>query len=284
ELRREASGLLDDPGSSELQRTVARAALDLPDEPDELLDLEALRASGTRAAAYEQARKGLQQAAFDVLAVHDKDLLQELLELYDAEYAAAKDAESALDFEDLQLLARDLLRDDEAIREAEQLRFPGTMAAGSQDRPALRWELMDRRGGGPPKDLFLVGDEFQSISGFRHADVRVFRERRAAAAVRLPLTENYRSRPEVLAAVNHLFSPEFGDGFQPLTASAEFPDPVFGHPVELLVTDRASYAGTGTHWRRAGARHIPRRGRQLGGGRAAPPGGVRPPLAARTPA
>src|SRR5262249_22064990 len=230
ELRREASGLLDDPGSSELQRTVARAALDLPDEPDELLDLEALRASGARAAAYEQARKGVQQAAFDVLAVHDKDLLQELLELYDAEYAAAKDAESALDFEDLQLLARDLLRDDEAIREAEQLRFRAIMVDEFQDTNALQCELIDLLAGGPPKPLVLVGEEFQSISGSRPAAVRVSRDPRAAAAVRLPLTENYRSRPEVLAAVNHLFSPEFGDGFQPLTASAEFPDPVFGHP------------------------------------------------------
>src|SRR5262249_9473019 len=153
---------------------------------------------GTRAAAYEQARKGLQQAAFDVLAMHDKDLLQELLELYDAEYAAAKDAESALDFEDLQLLARDLLRDDEAIREAEQLRFRAIMVADSQDTNAWQCERIALLAGGPPKALFLVGDEFQSIYGSRHADVRVFRERRAAAAVRLPLTENYRSRPEVL--------------------------------------------------------------------------------------
>src|SRR6266542_4791820 len=68
-----------------------------------------------------------------------------------------------------------------------------------------------------------------SIYGFRHADVQVFRERRAAAAHGvLPLTMNYRSRPEVLAVVNQLFGGDFGDEFQPLTASGEFPDPVFG--------------------------------------------------------
>ena len=78
-----------------------------------------------------------------------------------------------------------------------------------------------------------------------------------------PLTQNYRSRPEVLAAVNHLFEPDFGDGFQPLAASGDFPDPVFGHPVELLVTDKASYAGTGVHWRRAEATHVARRVREL---------------------
>ena len=65
---------------------------------------------------------------------------------------------------------------------------------------------------------------------------------------------NYRSRPEVLAVVNHLFRGDFGDEFQPLTASGEFPDPVFGPPVELLVTDKSSYAETEVHWRRGEAR------------------------------
>ena len=82
---------------------------------------------------------------------------------------------------------------------------------------------------GPDTELFFVGDEFQSIYGFRHADVQVFRERRAQADTLLPLTRNYRSRPEVLAVVNELFGAEFGDEFQPLAASGEFPDPVFGH-------------------------------------------------------
>ncbi|MDE3025549.1 MAG: PD-(D/E)XK nuclease family protein, partial [Acidobacteriota bacterium] len=102
-----------------------------------------------------------------------------------------------------------------------------------------------------------------SIYGFRHADVGVFRERRARAEQLLPLTLNYRSRPEVLAAVNELFGAHFGDEFQPLAAAAEFPDPVFGHPVELLVTDKAAYKDTGVHWRRAEARAIARRVREL---------------------
>ena len=51
--------------------------------------------------------------------------------------------------------------------------------------------------------MFFVGDEFQSIYGFRHADVAVFRDRRERAGGGLALTRNYRSRPEVLAAVNH---------------------------------------------------------------------------------
>jgi ATP-dependent exoDNAse (exonuclease V) beta subunit len=79
----------------------------------------------------------------------------------------------------------------------------------------------------------------------------------------MALARNYRSRPEVLAFVNEIFQDEFGDGYQPLAASGDFPDPVFGHPVELLVTEKATYSGSGTHWRRAEARHIARRVRAL---------------------
>ena len=133
-----------------------------------------------------------------------------------------------------------------------------------QDTNRLQCEIVDLLAEGPNgKELFFVGDEFQSIYRFRHADVEVFRERREQSGGVLALTQNYRSRPEVLAAVNHLFSSEFGEGFQPLEAAGRFPDPVFGTPVELLVTDKSSYAGTSTHWRRAEARHIAARVRQL---------------------
>ncbi|MGH3065399.1 MAG: UvrD-helicase domain-containing protein, partial [Gaiellaceae bacterium] len=79
----------------------------------------------------------------------------------------------------------------------------------------------------------------------------------------LALRSNYRSRPQVLAAVNHLFGDAFGEEYQPLAASAEFADPVFGHPVELLVTDKASYRDTGEHWRTGEARAIATRVREL---------------------
>ena len=113
-----------------------------------------------------------------------------------------------------------------------------------QDTNRLQCELIDLVAHPDLTEVFTVGDEFQSIYGFRHADLEVFRERRAQAPSLLALTRNYRSRPQVLAAVNHLFGDAFGDDYQPLAASAEFPDPVFGHPVELLVTDKSSFAGT----------------------------------------
>jgi ATP-dependent exoDNAse (exonuclease V) beta subunit len=265
ELHDEARLLVTDGDCSDKQAAAAQAALALSTtNPERLLDLASLRASGDRAAGYESARKRLEQAAFDELALRDKDLLQELLDLFAAEYAAAKQREAALDFEDLQLLTRDLLRDDDRVREQEQLRFRALMVDEFQDTNRLQCELIDQLCGGPlERDVFFVGDEFQSIYGFRHADVAVFRERREAAAQRLPLARNYRSRPEVLAAVNHLFREEFGDGYQPLAASGEFTDPVFGHPVELHVTDKRSFKDVPLNWRDGEAKAIARRVREL---------------------
>ena len=265
ELAAVARALADDPDATDAARSAAAQAVVVAESeslPERLLDLGGLRARGERAASYEEARKGVEQAALDELALQDRELLQELLHGFAAQYAAAKDRESALDFEDLQLHARDLLRDDQALRERERLRFRSIMVDEFQDTNRLQCELVDLLTR-PDAERFFVGDEFQSIYGFRHADVQVFRERRAGAETLLPLTRNYRSRPEVLAVVNHLFGAEFGEEFQPLAASGEFPDPVFGTPVELLVTDKAAYAGTGLHWRRAEAKNVARRVKEL---------------------
>jgi ATP-dependent exoDNAse (exonuclease V) beta subunit len=265
ELAEAARCLADDAEASPAARAAAAQALALAGEPpaaDRLLDLSGLRARGERAASYEEARKAVEQAALDELALRDRELLEELLRRFAEAYAAAKDRESALDFEDLQLRARDLLRDDEAIRERERLRFRSIMVDEFQDTNRLQCDLVDLLTG-PGTERFFVGDEFQSIYGFRHADVGVFRERREQAETLLPLTRNYRSRPEVLAVVNHLFGAEFGEQFQPLAASGEFPDPVFGTPVELLVTDKSAYADSGTHWRRGEARNVARRVKEL---------------------
>ena len=266
-LHEAARCLAEDESATELQRGSGSALLNaVGGEPraDDLLDLSAHRARGERAASYEEARVDVEQAALDELAMRDRDLLQQLLDGFAAAYAAAKRRESALDFEDLQLVARDLLRDHTDLRDREALRFKAIMVDEFQDTNRLQCDLVDLLAGGPgERDVFFVGDEFQSIYGFRHADVAVFRERREQAGGGLPLVRNYRSRPEVLEAVNHLFRGDFGEEFQRLTASGEFPDPVFGHPVELLVTDKSTYSGTGVHWRRAEARHVAGRVREL---------------------
>ena len=142
-------------------------------------------------------------------------------------------------------------------------------------------------------NLFAVGDEFQSIYGFRHADVTIFRERRAALGeerTRL-LTANFRSREELLDVLNGAFAPQWAERFAPLLAGGTESDSgelrLFdpGEPgdteprVELLVTDSRGWEDddrlglTGVEakpHRRAEARVIAHRlRRELEAGRAA---------------
>ncbi|HZT93950.1 MAG TPA: UvrD-helicase domain-containing protein [Gaiellaceae bacterium] len=299
ELRVASIALASDPDATEAQQRAAAELLELLDRdrrPDRLMNLSGFKARGDRAAAYGEALAAVEQAALDEAAARDRALLQELLTQFAECYADAKERESALDFEDLQLEARELLRSQPELREREQARFRSILVDEFQDTNRLQTEIVDLlRGAGsdggkaavarredpdafgagwPQTELFFVGDEFQSIYGFRHADVQVFRERREAAEQPLSLTLNYRSRPEVLAAVNELFGSDFGSEFQELAAAAEFPDPVFGHPVELLVTDKESYKESGVHWRRGEARAVARRVRELVDGGAATPGEI----------
>ena len=283
-LRAEAEALAADSEAPEQARLTARELLDLLDarpSSEALLHLAGFKVRRCeRTEGYEQARHVLEQVVWDELALHDRDLLQELLLVFDRAYRAAKDAASALDFEDLQLFARDLLKSDAGVLERERLRFRSLMVDEFQDTNRLQCEIIDllagevgaasSAGAGGVEELFFVGDEFQSIYRFRHADVDVFRERRSQSGGVLDLTLNYRSRPEVLGVVNHIFGPDFGAGYRPLAAAAEFA-PIDGPAVEVLVTDKASYAGSPIDWRRAEARHIAARVHELvQSGQAAP--------------
>jgi len=269
---REAARCLADEGVEEAARLLE--LLDGSPGAEELIDVSGFRAKGKgqeRFETYHLALKAASDAALEELAARDRSLLQELLVAFDGAYREAKDRESAVDFEDLQLRARDLLAGNEEIRERERWRLRSIMVDEFQDTNRLQCELIDLL---TTEELFFVGDEFQSIYRFRHADVEVFRERREQSGGVLALTENYRSRPEVLDVINHLFEADFGESFHPLSAAGRFPDPVFGPAVELLVTDKATYADTGVHWRAGEAAHVARRIRELVDAGEATPGEI----------
>jgi ATP-dependent helicase/nuclease subunit A len=164
-------------------------------------------------------------------------LLAELVERFADCYAAAKRRRSALDFEDLELLARDLLRDNAGLRERYRKRFEHVLVDELQDVNPLQEDLLELIS---DENLFTVGDELQSIYGFRHADVGVFRRRREEArqANRIEsLTTNFRSRAEILDVIDAAFAQVFDEGFQPLVPRSR--DGTTGEArVELLLVDR----------------------------------------------
>ena len=189
-------------------------------------DLWALALPGGNGAAlstetclrYTEALAAFRGAVEHRRAARAHELLDRLLRLFAERYARAKRELSGLDFEDLELECRELLRSDAALRERYRARFQRIMVDELQDTNRVQLELIELIANG---NLFTVGDAQQSIYGFRHADVELFErlgEQLAAAGARATLDTNFRSRPEILSVINGVFEAELGDQFRPLRA------------------------------------------------------------------
>ncbi|ADB50231.1 UvrD-helicase domain-containing protein [Conexibacter woesei] len=273
-LERVAAASAGDPGYAPSPGEVARLALPR--------NGRALAGEGCE--GYRTALQAYVDACADAHAVPVHGLLDALLRGFGRRYAEAKQRASAVDFEDLELRANRLLREHEELRARYAERFVHVMVDEFQDTNPLQLELLERIAG---ERLFTVGDELQSIYGFRHADVELFRRRRKALAehgAAASLATNFRSHAEILETLNVAFAPRFGESFTPLVAGREERAdalPVAGPRVELLVVDvRADWANAGLLpegmaapaplWRVAEARALAARVRELlDGGRRA---------------
>ena len=191
--------------------------------------------------AYRAACEGHVHALADRRAVPALALVDELLGRYADAYAAAKRARAGLDFDDLELLARDLLAGAPAIAAGYRERFERIMVDEFQDTNPLQLELLELVA---RDNACTVGDELQAIYAFRHADVEVFRARRErleTAGRTATLATNFRSRPEILRVLNDAFGPlhERWVDLLPGRDDAPAAAPV----VELLVTDADAWNG-----------------------------------------
>ncbi|HHW14456.1 MAG TPA: UvrD-helicase domain-containing protein [Firmicutes bacterium] len=243
-------------------RTIRRLAVEkgLEALTAELLGLyRSLRAAGEDLAEAERATlAGLAAAAESGGETADKaagEVVPEAARAYfrllarlDREYAALK-TPAALDYEDLQLLARNLLRERPDVRSRLRARFRYLLVDEFQDTDALQHEIVALLAGDPPGErLFVVGDPKQSIYRFRHAEVGLFEEIQRWVKERqgdvLLLAENFRSQPGLVEFVNALFSRLMPAGYEPLApgrqTEARYP------AVELLLADRGPGEKNGT--------------------------------------
>jgi len=188
-----------------------------------------------------QARQALDARAAQTVGVWD-----ELLARFGERYELAKATRGGLDFDDLELHALELLTHDTDVRRAWTERLQLLMVDELQDvnpRQLALVRALER------DNLFTVGDAWQSIYGFRHADVSLFREREAQLAPlgqSLHLTHNFRGHAQLLQAVNTVFAPRFGAAFIPLHAGREHDRRREAHEeplLELLLTHKRGWGG-----------------------------------------
>jgi ATP-dependent helicase/nuclease subunit A len=116
---------------------------------------------------------------------------------------ARRDGDGVLTFDDLIAEAHGVITRHPAVRDRYARRFRAILVDEFQDTDAVQAGLVQALAG-DSVPLFVVGDEKQSIYGFRGADVSVFQTMRARLGHDLSLGTNFRSQPAILDFVNAL--------------------------------------------------------------------------------
>ncbi|MGH9881789.1 MAG: UvrD-helicase domain-containing protein, partial [Pyrinomonadaceae bacterium] len=155
------------------------------------------------------------QICFDLFA---KDYAQEVIHVLkkvEQRYQEKKQNLAALDFDDLQLRALEVLEQPAVLTRATQ-RYRFFLVDEFQDTNSVQRELMHKlalSSAAAQANLFIVGDRKQSIYGFRGADVDVFQQTTKAlkevGGIEQPLHLNFRSQPALINFFNRLFSQLF---------------------------------------------------------------------------
>lgn len=131
----------------------------------------------------------------------------------------------------------------ERLAQALRRQFPCVLVDEFQDTDARQWDIFKRLFG--DGSLVLVGDPKQAIYRFRGGDVNTYVAAAETAQRSATLDRNFRSRPCLIAAVNHLFEQQMlsrdllGEGIdflatQPGSKATDADLLVEGHPAPAL--------------------------------------------------
>lgn len=144
--------------------------------------------------------KSLKQTPEDIAKDATDPVSERFAVVYERYQARLLEA-NALDFDDLLLEAVRLLFHDATTRERIQNRYEFVMVDEYQDTNRTQYDLMKLLAG-ERRNITVVGDEDQSIYGWRGANIRNILdfERDFPGAVTIRLEQNYRSTGNVLSA------------------------------------------------------------------------------------
>ncbi|NMC29891.1 MAG: UvrD-helicase domain-containing protein [Pelolinea sp.] len=148
-------------------------------------------------AAISNAKNNLTQAKDFVAGNYREEITRRVFERYEQKLQAS----NALDFDDLLLYAVRLLQENDGVRQKYARRFYHVLVDEFQDTNMAQYELLQLLAS-HYQNIFVVGDEDQSIYRWRGADYRnVLRfEKDYPKHVKLLLEQNYRSTQNVLDA------------------------------------------------------------------------------------
>ncbi|EKG2657418.1 DNA helicase II [Vibrio parahaemolyticus] len=147
--------------------------------------------------------EGLRPTHID--AYHDP-VTKTYLQLYTA-YQEACDRAGLVDFAEILLRAHELLRDNKFVREHYQARFKHILVDEFQDTNNIQYAWL-RMMAGPECHVMIVGDDDQSIYGWRGAKVENIEKFTCEfpSVTTIRLEQNYRSTKTILEASNTLIA------------------------------------------------------------------------------
>ncbi len=123
-----------------------------------------------------------------------------------ARYNRELRALNAMDFDDLLIQAVKLLTEHDGVREKWRSRFQHMLVDEFQDTNRLQLDLVSLLSSGEPPNICVVGDDDQSIYGWRGAEVSNILEfeKHFRNPEIIRLEQNYRSTNAILGAANRL--------------------------------------------------------------------------------
>ncbi|MCC8169997.1 MAG: helicase-exonuclease AddAB subunit AddA, partial [Oscillospiraceae bacterium] len=139
-----------------------------------------------------------------------------LVKEFDGEYMRKKESRNIKEFHDIEHLAYRLFRESENVRGEYRDKYDEILIDEYQDTNGLQDAIFEKisKGG---KNIFMVGDLKQSIYRFRGGDPTIFKKKSksyvsgSSSGQCIVLSQNFRSRQEVLKSVNDLFGSIMSD-------------------------------------------------------------------------
>ncbi len=180
--------------------------------------------------------------------------LEQVVLMFETVYTQKKQTQNGLDFDDLQVRAIELLKENTAgsriVLNALRRQFKHIFVDEFQDTSYLQMEFVQFLMSSA--EVFLVGDYKQSIYAFRGAEPRLFLETGKAfadsdAALCIPLVDNFRSRLSVLDFANTFFARLWEEDkfpFEPLVMKKESAEKeITGEKPELIIVPVSDEGG-----------------------------------------
>lgn len=201
----------------------------------------------------------LRESFIQIQRMYTKNLFAELIDWvkgYVAQVEQEKQNRSVLDFADLLLLTRNLLRNNPSVREQLQEQYHYFLIDEFQDTDPMQAEIFwtlarDEKKSDSKKPwhdqpliegkLFTVGDLNQSIYRFRDASVETYQrtiQNIQTQGELLYILHNFRSHPTIIDTVNEFFTSVLPENFKPLLTHEITEKEPAVHSLEMKEFDR----------------------------------------------